>query len=270
MEFEGHKDSLLPTSKLPLRFKSIPPEFPDRQPDRLGGVLIESDKNRKQLVKELAETIKNGTHILIILGDVDGLKHFNDTFSRDLGDEAIKHSIFTIAKEVDKFFPQDSGLKIRIFRDSQAADETWLYILGLTEKQLNLLGELKRRISNKPEVSLPNRIGRGISFSVGFCHSGENRYEELLMETKLTLENNRLILPFDFFNQLRKDASEEADEIKIGKILKTLSKVNRQKDLEKFIEKAVEEFGGSRLPPKVLKNLLEGTVKRSNKDNSYG
>lgn len=264
-ELRENKDLLTLTPELPPRFRSIPPEFPDRQPDRLAGILIETDENRTQLVREVAETIKNGTCILVIHTDVDWLKYLNDSVGRDLGDKAIKHSIFTVAKEIDEAFPQDTELKFRIFRDTHAADETWFYLLGLSKEQLDFLGKLKEQISTKPEIPLLNEVGRGISFSVGFSHSGEKRYENLLEETKLVLENNRLILPFDFFNQLQKDASEEAHEIKIGKILKIVDKVNKQKNLEGFIENAVKELGDLRLPSKILRNLLEEVAERTSK-----
>jgi len=126
-----------------------------------------------------------------------------------------------VAKEIDKTFPEDNKLKIRIFRDTHAADETWFYILGLSKEQLNLLENFKKQI--------------------------------------------------DFFNQLRKDASEEAHEIKIEKILKIVNSIDRQKNLEGFIKKVVKELGGLSLPPKILQDILEGVAKRSNKkDNSHG
>ena len=134
-EFKEHQNLLPLSSELPLRFKSIPPEFPDKQPDRLARILIETDENRKQLVGEVAETIKNSTYFLVIHTDVDWLKYLNDSVGRDLGDKAIKHSVFTVAKEIDKTFPEDNKLKIRIFRDTHAADETWFYILGLSKEQ---------------------------------------------------------------------------------------------------------------------------------------
>lgn len=267
---EEGKDLSPLVPELPLRFRQIPPEFPDKQPDRLGGILIETDENRKQLVREVKEVIKNGTDILVIHSDVDWLKYLNDSVGRDLGDEAIKHSIFTVAGEVDKTFPEDGKLKIRLFRDTHSADETWFYLLGLSKEHLNLLEKLKEQITTKPQIPLPNKSERGISFSVGFSHSGEKRYEDLLELTKLSLEANQLDLPFDFFNQLKQDASEQAHEIKTGKILKIVGKLDEQENLGDFIEGAVKELGGLRLPSTILRNLLEGVVKRSNKDNSYG
>lgn len=256
--------------ELPPRFQVIPPEFPDKQPDHLIGILIETDKNRIQLLKETVGVIEEGNHLAVIHTDVDWLKYLNDTIGigRDLGDKAIKHSVCAVAKNINEIFPQNPEFKIRFLKAAYASDETWFYILNISEKRLELLEELKKQITMETEILLPNSPGRGISFSVGFSHSGENRYKELLKETKEKLKTG-LKLPYDLFKQLQEDASLEAHQKKFEKILNIANKLSKQENLDEFINLAVKELGGLRLDPKILRYLLKQTKKRSI-NNSYG
>lgn len=252
---------------LPLRFREIPLGFPDRQTDRLIGVLLETDANRLFLLDKLNETIKGGKHALVVHTDVDGLKYWNDTHGRKLGDRAIIHSVCAVAEAIDECSPKDEQTEIVIFRADSAADEGWFFILGLTkEETVKLRDELREKIASQPPAHFPN-IEKGVSFSWGISSSADESLIEFTAQTQRYLKEGRMQRPYDLFKTLQANAVAETTQLKLKRTSETVDEIKRQPDLAAFTGAVIAELGGLRIDPKTLELLIKETTRRAREEN---
>ena len=252
--------------EIPQRLREIPSGFPDGQKDRLVGVLLETNANRLFLFDKIAEGLKKGHHFGVIYSDVDWLKHLNDTFSRNLGDRAIIHSVCDISEIINGVFQKEEGFEVVIFRSDHAADESWFFILGLSEDNLKLMDKLQSKVATQPAIFFPGAKARGISYSAGVAHSGERQHIEFVAETRKYLENGMVLRPYDLVKQLRNEAVSKAVQIKSERLLMIREKISGEETTEEFIEAAVREFGGMRIGEEVLRSILEEVAQRTREE----
>lgn len=143
--------------------------------DALCDMVILKDEVRAKLALVLAEAIGKGQTIGSVTGDTDQLKFINDNAGRELGDCALMYSAAKLLQALDK---AKLDCQVLAFKSAQAADETYVFFIGLTDNDIKKIQAITAAQNNEVErINVPNNDGQEmtveIATSVGFCHSNE-------------------------------------------------------------------------------------------------
>lgn len=281
---EGPSKEVLPPEDListlreqfPGGFRLFPEGLPDRQPDPVVGVPFETNANRSFWLDQIREVLLKGRHIVIVIVDLDQLKHYNETYSRQVGDVGILYTANSGAELVDELF-LSSGAKLEIVsRESHAADET-LFVLSVDENfpGEERLQELRQKARTIPPVrtwGVPRNKDKRIveevamTFSLGAASSRDPEHLEFYRETMGMLKDRKLKKPFDLFKLLKRVALEEADGNKNEKIEAVASEIIEKEVLTPYglARRLSERFSGYRLKEKVhlfiIRKAIELTI----------
>ncbi|MDX6548288.1 MAG: two-component system, NtrC family, C4-dicarboxylate transport sensor histidine kinase DctB [Gaiellales bacterium] len=121
--------------------------------------------NRRALDHELAQLCGEGTHLWLLLLDVDGLKDVNDALGYDKGD----HLIGTLARTITE------SVKRRHLAARMGGDEFIVILPDATEKQARKLAKrITKRFARQPLHPRVAEISGGVSVGVIEARAGES------------------------------------------------------------------------------------------------
>lgn len=259
-------------SQFPSRFRVFPDDLPDRQADPVVGVPFETNANRFFWLDQTKEILMEGGHMVIVIVDLDQLKHYNEAYGRQVGDVGILYAANSGANLVDEFFPSSEARLVIVSRESHAADET-IFVLridedfpiedrlyGIREKARTIPPVATRGVRRNNDEEIAEEIA--MTFSLGVVSSRDPKQKKFLKETIEALKTGRLERPYDLFVRLKQVALDDADENKNEKIETAARGIIEKETLTPYglAKKLAERFSGYRLKEKVHLFIIEQTI----------
>lgn len=253
----------------PILIDSIKPSVPDffkkitqGEPFRINNLTSIPEKDdfaRNELVRRLTDVIcgKDPDGWACIYGDIDQLKVVNERFGRSVGDRYITWGTASLLDGIANipFSPDVTALPVR---DSHAADETEVWLFGLTPDETKKLKETVEDFSSQ-RVMLPDGFTVEFSSSYGFVTSENPRLATFIADTKDHLAKNKDAKAYDLFTKVEEQASDLAREEKLAKELTRLpvELLFESNHIDEFIMLITSDFGGGRVSSHMLELLLK-------------
>lgn len=233
---------------------------PEAKIDHLTGLPVEDNVLRRSIIENLGTCIKNGTNFACVFADVDQLKSANN-IDRKLGDEVIKYGAAQVTGLVADLDLEN--VTTYITRQTDAADETVMWLFGLTDEQTASLKQKTSEFRRKKDtVTLDDGRVLPLSSSASLATSKDDKVIDRVNSLQSELNADPQKQPYGFYEDLK---TELDDRVKIFKIAKEIANVpidqaSGVRGVNAIINLFAEEFGGQRTSKQLLKALMRISV----------
>lgn len=210
--------------------------IPGEAPDKRTGLPLETDDMRTAATSRLGEAIMQNEGFACLYTDSDNLKSAN-YISHDLGNSIIRSDAARICALLQKMNLPDGSTYV--MRQAEAADETIVWVFGLTDDQLN---ELRDKIDafSRQRIRFNVDGGEGdhddekseliLSTTAASVDSRHEHFRERIATTKQWMEEQSAagndVIPR---NQYKEIMQYVDDQTKLLKIAKDIARVPVEK-----------------------------------------
>lgn len=139
--------------------------------DSLTG-LLNRDSFMGTFARRLRESASTGTHVSVLMMDLDKFKDINDTYRHDSGDKVIK-AFANILREVLRH--EDAIARI-------GGDEFVAVLPGMDKKEAIEIASRILRYANKKVVYLESDSSARLSLSIGICDNETAKLAENILK----------------------------------------------------------------------------------------
>ncbi|PIY70151.1 hypothetical protein COY89_02590, partial [Candidatus Roizmanbacteria bacterium CG_4_10_14_0_8_um_filter_36_36] len=186
--------------------------------DELTGLPLETDEVRRKVANQLGICLRAGKKFAVIYTDTDNLKQTNTVHGRDLGDMVIKYGVAVAAGIIEKT-QFNSEAEIYFFKPTSAADETIIWVFGVSDEDLN---NIKKAIDEIRPIKVDN-LNYVFSTTSSVVDSQHPDIAAIVDETTTWFKGNESRIPFDLYQEVEKKADSINHQLKIDKDLNRLS-----------------------------------------------
>src|SRR6185369_3257045 len=224
--------------------------LPQRTKDRLTGLPVDSDKNRRQIVRRFSQAVRTGENFAVVYADLDNLKTAN-YIDRLFGDQMIRVGAANVCNSLAELDLE--GVTMHVVRPSKAADETIVWLFGLTDAQKDALKASEERLNKPIGKYTEGTTTFEASNSATVVSSDDELFAENLASARefLSHPSRREHLPWKLYNQFTGFAD---DKTSITKVRKDITRI----ELEETGARLEESHNVDRVS--ILRQILKDTL----------